>query len=291
MITKSLIVLAGGLSSRMKSKRGDDQTNINDIREAEKKDKGVIGVGPAGRPLLDYLLWNARQAGFEEVVLVTRSENSGIKAHYGKADHNNDFHGLDISYAIQHIPEDRVKPFGTSDALLQAMDQYPGFMDKSFVVCNSDNLYSAKALEQIRKFQSRNAWVDYNRDKLGFAPERIAGFAVTSIDADNYLLDIIEKPNSEQVASVSDAHGRVGVSMNLWKLSGPQIYSFLKDCPVSLERDEKELPQAILAMARSNAKSVQALKMEEVVPDLTEKKDIARVREFLFKEYGEALCW
>ncbi len=291
MSSKTLIVLAGGLSSRMKSKQGDDQTDINDIREAEKKDKGVIGVGPAGRPLLDYLLWNARKAGFEEVILVTRSENSGVKAHYGEADHSNDFHGLDISYAIQYIPEGRVKPFGTADALLQAMDQYQGLMDKKFVVCNSDNLYSAKAFEQIREFQSSNAWVDYNRDALGFAPERIAGFAVTSVDSDDYLLDIIEKPNPEQIARVSDSAGRIGVSMNLWKLSGSQIYSFLKDCPVSLERDEKELPQAILAMARSNAISVQALKMDEVVPDLTEKKDIARVREFLFKEYGEELCW
>ncbi len=291
MITKTLIILAGGLSSRMKSKQGDDQTAINDIREAEQKDKGVIGVGPAGRPLLDYLLWNARKAGFEEIVLVTRSENSGIKAHYGSANQGNDFHGLNISYAIQHIPENRVKPYGTADALFQAMNQYQELMDKCFVVCNSDNLYSFNALEHIRKFQGNNAWVDYDRDQLGFPPERIAGFAVTNVDSLGHLLDIIEKPNPDEIASVSDPDGRVGVSMNLWKLSGLQIYPFLKTCPVNPVRDEKELPAAILAMARSNIQSVQAIKMAEAVPDLTEKKDIARVRAFLINEYGEELCW
>ena len=40
------------------------------IRDAEVKAKSMIGVGRKGRPFLDYLLFNARQAGYGDVLIV-----------------------------------------------------------------------------------------------------------------------------------------------------------------------------------------------------------------------------
>jgi glucose-1-phosphate adenylyltransferase len=261
-----------------------------EIDQANKRSKGLIGVGPNGRPLLDYLLYNAKAAGYGNVVLVIGEQGQLFKEFYGSKDRNNDFHGLTISFAVQHIPKGREKPFGTADALLQAVEQYPELKSGSYTVCNSDNLYSVRALSALRETGAPNAFIAYDRDALAFAEARISRFAIAALDPSGQLLDIVEKPTPDQVQRFRDGEGKVRVSMNAFKFNGQMFHPFLEACPVHQERNEKELPTALLNMVGKYPGTTLGIPLSEHVPDLTAKEDIAEVKAYL-KQHYPALIW
>ncbi len=278
----SLVILAGGASSRMKKQINSD---IN-LTEAEKKQannrsKALISIGENDRPILDYLLLNAKNAGFKVIYIVTGEGNSLFKSFYGDNNEGNNFNGLTINYAIQYIPKERKKPFGTADALCQAMMQYPELKKSSFVVCNSDNLYSKNAFELLRmQPKTTNALIAYNRGSLKFTLERISRFALLSIE-NNLLINIIEKPELNQIDNFKDEQGSLRVSMNIFRFNGKMIFPYLENCPVSEERNEKELPTALLNMIKDYPKSTITIPLSEHVPDLTSKEDIHVLKEYV----------
>lgn len=286
----NLIILAGGASSRMKKQTSFTGLNEIEIAQANERSKGLIGVGPNGRPLLDYLLYNAKQAGYKDIYIVISEKGSLFKEFYGSKDKDNDFYGLNISFAIQYVPEGREKPFGTADALFQAVEQYPKLNTEDYTVCNSDNLYSLEALDALRKVNSYNAFISYDRDALEFSSERISRFAVAKLDENDCLLDIIEKPKLDEIDVYKDTTGKLRVSMNAFKFNGANLYAYLKTCPVNPERNEKELPTALLNMLKDYPASVKGISFSEHVPDLTAKEDIVAVREYLTEHYSE-LHW
>lgn len=152
----NLVILAGGASSRMKKEAVLDNLSPEEIAQANERSKGLIGVGASGRPLLDYLLWNAKKAGYENIYIIIGEQGELFKEFYGSEMENNNFHGLNISFAVQYIPEGRIKPFGTADALFQAVEQYPELKSQFYSVCNSDNLYSAVTFRcNLDRFPSR----------------------------------------------------------------------------------------------------------------------------------------
>ena len=64
-----LVILAGGISSRMR-KPASGIVDVDLMKEADAKSKSMIGVGRENLPFLNYLLFNAREAGYADVVLV-----------------------------------------------------------------------------------------------------------------------------------------------------------------------------------------------------------------------------
>jgi len=277
----NLVILAGGASSRMKKENSLTNLSNEEITQANERSKGLIGVGPDNRPLLDYLLYNAKKAGYKNIYIIIGEQGGMFKEFYGKNQKNNDFNGLKISFAIQYIPKGREKPFGTADAVLQAVDQYPELNLDSYTVCNSDNLYSVEVLYKLRETKSPNAFISYDRDALEFSSERISRFALAKLDENNQLLDIIEKPSSIIADKYRDAQDKLRVSMNIFKLSGQMVYKYLKNCPIHPERNEKELPSMLLNLLKDYPNSVIGIPFSEHVPDLTEKKDIEVVKEYL----------
>ncbi|MCV9930757.1 sugar phosphate nucleotidyltransferase [Flavobacterium sp. LS1R47] len=286
----NLIILAGGASSRMKKEVVLNNLTEEEIAQANERSKGLIGVGPNGRPLLDYLLLNAKKAGYKNIIIIIGEQGELFKEFYGNQDKNNDFHGLNISFAVQYIPEGRVKPFGTADALFQAVAQYPEMNTQSYSACNSDNLYSTAALLALRETNSPNAFIGYDRDALDFPSERISRFAIAKLDENNHLLDILEKPTADDLEKYKDSEGKLRVSMNAFKFDGAMLYPYLKNCPVNPERDEKELPTVLLNTIKDNPNTALGIPFSEHVPDLTAKEDIAEVKEYLKKYYPE-LNW
>lgn len=287
---RNLIILAGGASSRMKKQSLHQGLSDEEIEQANKRSKGLIGIDPNGRPLMDYLLYNAKRAGYKKVYIIISEQGELFKEFYGNSDKDNDFHGLSISFAIQYIPKGRVKPFGTADALFQAVEQYPELNRSYYTVCNSDNLYSSEALHKLRVTSSKNAFISYNRDAMEFPSERISRFALAKLDEVNHLLDIIEKPSQEEVNSYKDKEGKLRVSMNAFKFDGSTIYPYLKNCPVHPERNEKELPTVLLNMLKEHPNAAIGIPFSEHVPDLTAKEDIVVVKEYLSKHYSK-LDW
>ncbi len=285
-----LIILAGGISSRMK-KPTDRNLEIDNklVEDADLKTKSMIGVGKDYRPFLDYLLFNAREAGYGDIVLVIGANDNSIKEYYGFNNTDNNFYGLKISYAIQPIPEGRNKPLGTADALYWGLKSKPEWNNDYFTVCNSDNLYSVKALSMMLKSTYLAALIDYDRSALEFEQDRIERFAVTKKSKNNFLLDIIEKPSSEIVEIVKDKNGFVGVSMNIFSLKYNIVLPFLEKVPLHPVRKEKELPEAIKMMANEYENSVYCYSLAEHVPDLTSKSDIEQVKKYIeinFKDFS-----
>jgi glucose-1-phosphate adenylyltransferase len=278
----NLVILAGGVSSRMKKvapvPEGMDAGLLN---EAGEKSKSMLGVGPGGRPFLDYLIYNAREAGYADLVIVIGKNDGDIRARYGSAMQDNEFHGVRISYAVQVVPGGRTKPPGTADALLCALRVRTDWGGKKFTVCNSDNLYSQSALKQLLETGHPGALIDYDRDALRFAQSKIGQFAVLEKDSDGYLTGIIEKPSPEEIRRVRDASGRVGVSMNIFRFSYDSVIGFLEEVPLHPARQEKELPAAVALMVRRNPRSVMTIPVSEYVPDLTGRGDIGAVQEYL----------
>ena len=290
MNNDKLVILAGGISSRMKvSLAGDLKLDKKLIIDADKKSKSMIGVGKNYRPFLDYLLFNVKNAGYSDIVIVISENDNSIKDYYGRAEKNNEFNGLKISYAIQPIPLGRTKPIGTADALLWGLKSKPEWKGSKITVCNSDNLYSQKALTLIRTSPYIGALIDYDRTALEFETSRIEKFSVTIKDGNGFLKDIIEKPSREIIKSIETKSGYVGVSMNIFSLSYDKIYPILELIPLHPERQEKELPEAVKILANEINKSVYAYPLAEHVPDLTSKGDISKIRKYLEEYYGDSI--
>ncbi len=282
-----LVILAGGVSSRMKQ----SIVELNEIdgkllEDAEQKSKSMIRLGEGERPFLDYLLLNAKLAGYSEIVIVVSEKDNSIKKYYESNKNDSWFDGLEFCFATQLIPDGRTKPLGTADALLQALLVKECWSGKSFTMCNSDNLYSKHSLELMNNSEYLNAMVDYDRNGLGFEKERVEKFAVTKKDDNGFLLDIIEKPSEYEVESVKSVNGFVGVSMNIFKFNYDMIRPALEIVPMNEIRKEKELPSAVKIMLEKNPKSLYCYPLYEAVPDLTMKSDILKVKTFLQDKFN-----
>ena len=274
-MAKTIVILAAGMSSRMK-KSIDSDIDDSKADEANKKSKSLITFGD--KPFIYFLLKNIVEAGFENVIMVVGKDFDDFKKQLDNLNFNNK---LKIEYAIQKIPKDRVKPFGTADAVFQTMDQIEILKNSSFCVCNSDNLYSTNSLRTIRENAFENAVLAYDRDSLNFPKERVSSFSILMTDDNFNLLNFIEKPTQEQVDQNLDSNGKIRVSMNIFKFNGLQAFDFIKNCPINPIRNEKELPSAIVNMINENDLYMKGIPIAEHVPDLTSKADINIIQKLI----------
>ena len=274
-MTKTIVVLAAGMSSRMK--RSVD-SNIDDSKanEANNKSKSLITFG--NKPFIYFLLKNILDAGFETVIMVVGKDFEDFK---NQIDELKLPSKIEVKYAIQKIPGDRVKPFGTADAVSQTMQQLPELQKTSFCVCNSDNLYSTSSLKLIRENSFENAVLAYDRDSLDFPKERVSSFSILMMDTEFNLVNFIEKPTPEQVSENLDENGKIRVSMNIFKFNGNQSFDFIKNCPINPIRNEKELPSALVNMISEDGLYISGIPIAEHVPDLTSKADINTIQKLI----------
>jgi glucose-1-phosphate adenylyltransferase len=281
-----IIILAGGAASRMKQAQ---EVNLDErlSKEVLTKAKAMLPVGRNGRPFLDYLLYNIAQAGYRNVVIVVGEKDRSIKHYYVDEGAALRFDSLAFSFVRQPIPAGRSKPLGTADALLRALRSVPHWSGQRFTVCNSDNLYSSTALRLLLEDDHPNAMIDYDRGALQYPEHRISKFSVIMKDHDGFLTDIIEKPEAIDLERARDAHGRIGVSMNLWRFSYDQILPYLEAIPLHPVREEKELPLAVRMMVAQHPKAVFTIPIAEHVIDLTSPGDIHTVHEYLVSQFPE----
>jgi NDP-sugar pyrophosphorylase family protein len=284
-MTDKIVILAGGISSRMKKKAEHGDEKFDQLyKEADEKSKTMIGLGSDNRPFLDYLLYNCKLAGIKDILIVIGEKDNTFREYYGSLNKGNQFNGLSISFAVQKIPGYREKPWGTADALYQGLLSVPEWKNESFLVVNSDNLYSVKAMKLLCEFEGM-AWIDYDRKGFEFEESRVEKFCVTKKDNNGFLENMIEKPAPEDIEQYMDNEGIVRVSMNLWKFKYDKIFEFLENCPEHPQRKEKELPTAVMNMTKKYPKSIKGIPVCEHVPDLTNKDDIIPTREYLINNF------
>ena len=274
---QSLLIMAAGASSRMKSSVAKDIGTVA-TEQANNRTKGLIEIGEDGKPLLYYLLRNAQVAGYKTIYLITAADATFFRSTIRSLPNLNQLH---LVFVTQHIPKGRIKPLGTADAVFQALEQFPELQTNRFSVCNSDNLYTVSAFRKLRSLEQGSGLIAYDSDSLNFTKEKIAGFALLVLDSDFYLQNIVEKPAAADLNKATDEHGSIYISMNAFTFDGNVFFSFLRDCPINLNRDEKELPTALLNMIEVYPNSVRGIPMQEHVPDLTTKEDLLLLEDYL----------
>ena len=269
--------MAAGASSRMKSSVAKDIGTVA-TEQANNRTKGLIEIGEDGKPLLYYLLRNAQVAGYKTIYLITAADATFFRSTIRSLPNLNQLH---LVFVTQHIPNGRTKPLGTADAVFQALEQFPELQTNRFSVCNSDNLYSVNAFRRLRSIEQGSGLIAYDSKSLNFTKEKIAGFALLVLDSDFYLQNIVEKPATTDFKNAADNHESLYISMNAFTFDGNVFFSFLRDCPINLNRDEKELPTALLNMIEVYPNSVRGIPMQEHVPDLTTKEDLLLLEDYL----------
>ncbi|MBO6145754.1 MAG: nucleotidyltransferase [Bacilli bacterium] len=116
--------------------------------------KQVEPMGPNGEFIIDYSVYDALKAGFSKVVFIIKEENYEIfKNTIGKRVEPH----IPVDYVFQkmedipefvNIPEERVKPWGTAQAIYAARDS----ITEPFLVINADDFYGRDAFMVAKDF-------------------------------------------------------------------------------------------------------------------------------------------
>ncbi len=199
--------------------------------------KQIDPVGKNGEIIMDFSVYDAIEAGFSKVVFVIKKELlNDFKEVIGEKMSEK----IKVEYAFQSledlpqgfsVPQGRVKPFGTGQAVLAAKP----FIDAPFAVINADDFYGRQGFLEIANFFK----TEKKSDKMQFA---MVGFmlkntlsenghvarGVCSIDQDSKLITITERTRVERLDSgdiaFTEDDGKTWnnlsentpVSMNLW---------------------------------------------------------------------------
>ena len=218
--------------------------------------KQIDPVGSHGEAILDYSLYDAREAGFETAVIIIKE---AIKKDFmetvGARLQNCP---MEIRYAYQEmdkyipdgfaIPADRVKPWGTSHAVLCAKNEIDG---APFAVINADDYYGKSAFREVYNFLS-NATGDYDYCMVGYQLGKTVtdhgsvARGVCVVDEKGYLVKVDERTRIEKYEggihftedgeNWTDLTYETPVSMNLWGFTSTFLPELEKNFPDFLEK-------------------------------------------------------
>ena len=266
----TLVVMAAGLGSRY-----------------GKGIKQLEAMGPNGEIIMDYAIYDARRAGFEKVVFITRRD---LEKDFREIIGNRIEKVMEVEYAFQELdklpagftaPPERKKPWGTGQAVLCVK----GKVDGPFLVINADDYYGPEAFRLIHDYMVNE--MDLSAGKLDMC---MGGFilkntlsdngtvtrGVCEADGNGMLTDVTETYGIHMAGGVLKAEDHDGnprtvtpdqfVSMNMWGLPPafldvleegfPRFLSALKPGDV---KTEYLLPTIINKCIRGGRGSVKVL--------------------------------
>lgn len=195
--------------------------------------KQIDTVGNNGECIIDFTIYDAIQAGFEKLVLIIRKEHEqAFEDHLTRKIRP----FIEVEYAYQDledipetasIPEGRVKPWGTTHALLACRHI---LKDDPFVICNADDFYGKDAFKKIIE-SLRNDVSPKHYSMVGYKLANTLsdngsvtrGFCQTN--EEGYLTDIkevmkIKKEDGQAIVEENGVDTPVSndtvVSMNFW---------------------------------------------------------------------------
>lgn len=262
--------------------------------------KQLAPVGPNGEIIMDYSIYDAKEAGFNKAVFIIRRD---LEKDFKEIIGDRIKKYIDVAYAYQELdnlpegfecPKDRTKPWGTAQALLAARD----IVNEPFVVINADDYYGKEGFKVIYDYMANTMKDD--RDKLDLC---MAGFVlkntlsdnggvtrgVCGVDENNKLADVTETFEIEVKDGVlsavdenkakRDISLEDTVSMNMWGLT-PRFFDILEEgFPKFLSnmtnelKNEYLLPTVIDEAIKSGKVSVEVLKSHDKWFGVTYKED------------------
>ena len=251
--------------------------------------KQIDPVGSCGEAILDYSLYDAHEAGFETAVIIIKSAiEKDFMETVGK---RLEACPMEIRYAFQEmekipagfsVPQGRVKPFGTSHAVLCAKDIIG---DAPFAVINSDDYYGKDAFKVIYDYlctaeKTKYCMVGYLLGNTVTDHGSVAR-GVCCADENGNLANIVERTRIEKYAggihftedgeNWTDLPADTTVSMNMFGFTpdfldqlAAQFPAFLQNqLPSNPEKAEFLLPRSVDALLKEGKATVKILKSQD----------------------------
>ncbi len=284
----TLVVMAAGMGSR-----------FGGLKQMEP-------IGPNGEALLDFSVYDAKEAGFTKVVFVIKHAiEKEFKEIVGKRIENK----IKTEYVFQEIedlpngikaPEERTKPWGTTQAILACRN----VINEPFAVVNADDFYGKSAFKKIADFLKEDS-NDYG----------MVGFKLVNTLTENghvsrgvcetengKLKSIIERTKIQNCKFTeddgetwTDLSPDTVVSMNLWGFR-TDVFNYLeKDFEnflaekINVPKSECLLPNTVAKVIASGEKSVKVLVADERWYGVTYKEDKPVVVEAIGKMIDNGL--
>ena len=241
----TLVIMAAGMASRYGSM------------------KQIQQFGPSGETIMDYSIYDAIEAGFGKIVFIIRRDFAeDFKSIFepklkGKIQVEYAFQDLDDYLGGVPIPEGRVKPWGTSHAIMCAQD----FVQEPFAVINADDFYGKDAFVKAASFLNSDCQADVYA-LLGYqlantlSENGSVSRGVCKVDDANNLVEINERlkiyrENGRMVYEESDGsktplNENTKASMNFWCFH-PSLFGYLQqEFKKFLQQNIKDLKSEFL---------------------------------------------
>jgi NDP-sugar pyrophosphorylase family protein len=225
--------------------------------------KQIQQFGPSGETIMDYSIYDAIEAGFGKIVFIIRRDFAeDFKSIFepklrGRIEAAYAFQDLDDYLDGFKIPEGRVKPWGTSHAIMCAQD----FVQDPFAVINADDFYGKDAFVKAADFLKSGC----QEDVYGLVGYHLANTlsengsvsrGVCKVDDSNNLVEINERlkiyrENGRMVFEETDGsktplEENTKASMNFWCFH-PSLFSYLQqEFKKFLQQNIKDLKSEFL---------------------------------------------
>ena len=293
-----LVIMAAGMGSR-----------YGGLKQIDPVDK-------EGDIIIDFSVYDAREAGFEKVVFIIKKEN---EADFKEAVGNRIARVMEVAYVYQdlhnlpddyEVPDGRVKPWGTAHAVLCCKD----VIDGPFAVINADDYYGRSSFRKIYDYlvtheddgKYRYAMVGYHLENT-LTENGYVSRGVCEMNADGELLRVTERTRIEKrgdgVAYTEDDGAtwislpeHTIVSMNMWGFSVGFLKEIENGFDAFLEKGLKEnpqkceyyLPAVVSSLLASGKATVQVLATAEKWYGVTYREDKPVVEQAIrdFKKAG-----
>ena len=293
-----LVIMAAGMGSR-----------YGGLKQIDPVDK-------EGDIIIDFSVYDAREAGFEKVVFIIKKEN---EADFKEAVGNRIAQVMEVAYVYQNlhnlpdgyeVPDGRVKPWGTAHAVLCCKD----VIDGPFAVINADDYYGRNAFRKIYDYlvtheddgKYRYAMVGYHLENT-LTENGYVSRGVCEMNADGELLSVTERTHIEKRgdgAAYTEDDGATWislpehtiVSMNMWGFSAGFLKEIENGFGAFLEQGLREnpqkceyyLPAVVSSLLASDKATVQVLATTEKWYGVTYREDKPVVEQAIrdFKKAG-----
>lgn len=286
----ALVIMAAGIGSRFGG----------GIKQLEP-------VGPGGEIIMDYSIHDALEAGFDRIVFVIRHD---LEKDFREVIGDRIEKIAPVSYAFQElddipsgftVPQDRKKPWGTGQAVLNVRD----IVNEPFLVINADDYYGKEVFKKIHDYMTgdmdENAPV-YDICMGGFILANTLSDnggvtrGVCEVGEDEILRAVRETYNIIKTADGLTASDKEGnpvtvredqhVSMNMWGLTPAFIKELERGFPEFLSglkegdlKSEYLLPTIIDQMIKDGRARVKVLETRDHWFGVTYKEDKEGVAE------------
>ena len=275
----ALVIMAAGIGSRF-----------------GKGIKQLAPVGPCGEIIMDYSIHDALEAGFNKVVFIIRKD---LEEEFRRVIGERIEKITEVEYVFQELddlpegftkPADRMKPWGTGQAVLAAKK----VIKTPFIVINADDYYGREGFKAVHEYL------------MNGGKSCMAGFVLSNTLSDNggvtrgickmdengNLTEVVETKNIVKTATGAEADGVAVdvnslVSMNMWGLT-PDFLDVLeegfkeffeKEVPGNPQKAEYLIPIFIGELLAEDKMSVKVLRTNDTWYGMTYKEDVAVVKE------------